>query len=518
MLDVRNRVLVMEPSSFVRDRYVTALLEHGYRAIGSSDPGDAMRHLEEDSFELVVIDRPLHDHEVNRFVRRLASDGRRIQVLLLESEAGARENGFPTSVHRLPKPEDPGLLVREVRSAMARVGEGRAAGAADSPPTLLVVDDSATFRSALVDLVGDRWTVRQANCGREALDELGRGGIDAVLLDNGLPDMRGIDVCRALRRDPANHTLPVVMLTAAEDERTVLDAFDAGADDYVVKGCRDEVLLARVGAHVRRRRFELAARRATADLQAAEAVSAARAELLARLQAQAEELQRANQDLERFASVASHDLQAPLRVVTNYLDLIKRRANDSLDERCRSHLDQAIDSSVRMTGLIQGLLHYARRGWDDTSKDEPCDSAAIARRAVDTLVGETGAADVEVRIDVLPRIVFDPVCLLQVFQNLVGNAIKYRSRDPVRVVVGARRQGAATAITVADNGSGIEQRHLQRIFGMFERLHGPEIPGTGIGLALCQKIVVARGGGMGVESEPGRGSTFWFTVPEGRVL
>ena len=306
------------------------------------------------------------------------------------------------------------------------------------------------------------------------------------------------------------------MLTAADDDQAVLASFDAGADDYVVKGCRDEVLLARIGSHIRRRCADRRIRQVAADLRTTEAVSIARADLLVQFDRQAHELQQVNEELERFAAMASHDLQAPLRAVSNHIGVVQRWAL-SLDEHTRSHLDKAVAASVRMGELIKRLLHYSNCGWEDAVGDVVCDTTAVAREAVQTLEMQVTETDARIQIDELPAVVFDPLCLRQLFENLISNAIKYRSGRPLEIHIGSRADGGAVAITVSDNGEGIATANLGRVFGMFERLHGAEISGAGIGLALCQKIVAARGGTMGVESQLGVGSVFSFTIPVVRL-
>ena len=229
----------------------------------------------------------------------------------------------------------------------------------------------------------------------------------------------------------------------------------------------------------------------------------------------ADELARSNQELEQFAYVASHDLQEPLRMVSNYTQLLARRYKDKLDADANEFIECAVEGAQRMQALINDLLRLARVGARAKEFTEvPADR--IARDAVANLAGTIAESGAEVVVDPLPTLLCDASQLTQVFQNLIGNALKFR-RAGTRpgVTVSARRGDGAWIVSVRDNGIGIERRHQERIFQMFQRLHArSDYPGTGIGLALCKKIVERHGGRVTVESEAGRGSTFSFSIPD----
>ena len=234
-----------------------------------------------------------------------------------------------------------------------------------------------------------------------------------------------------------------------------------------------------------------------------------------RLRALAADLERSNKELEQFAYVASHDLQEPLRMVASYTQLLARRYRGKLDHDADEFIGFAVDGARRMQELINDLLTFSRVG-SRPLELQSVDTALIVDRVISDLEGAIEDSGATVTRDELPTVRADPTQVQQLFQNLIANAVKFRRPDVGPVVhVPARSHGNNWTFSVSDNGIGIEPQYLERIFVLFQRLHSRvEYPGTGIGLSICKKIVERHGGAIRLESEPGRGTTFEFTLPQ----
>ncbi len=238
------------------------------------------------------------------------------------------------------------------------------------------------------------------------------------------------------------------------------------------------------------------------------------AQLLEQETRQRQELALSNAELQQFAYIASHDLQEPLRMITSYLQLLERRYKDQLDESANDFINYAVDGATRMKTLINDLLTYSRvetRGktFEQVNCNESLEQAIANLKLA---IGETQATVIS---DPLPEIAADRTQMIQLFQNLISNALKFRSAEPPLIYLSAQSHSEQWLFRVQDNGIGIEPQYVDRIFVIFQRLHNrAEYPGTGIGLAICKKIVERHGGKIWVESCPGKGSTFCFTVPD----
>jgi PAS domain S-box-containing protein len=233
---------------------------------------------------------------------------------------------------------------------------------------------------------------------------------------------------------------------------------------------------------------------------------------------QAEEaLRTTNAELQHFAYALTHDLQEPLRMVVNFTELLGQEYAGKLGEEADRFISYSVEGALRIEALLKALLAYWEVSERETDNLASSDCGAVLAKALlnlEVAIAESGAI---VTSDPLPTVVAQEIMLIQLFQNLISNSIKYRSEEEPRIHVSAERAGAGWLFSVRDNGIGIEPQDSDRVFGMFKRLHGREIPGTGIGLAICKKIVERKGGRIWVESEPGRGATFKFIIPRGGV-
>ncbi len=225
------------------------------------------------------------------------------------------------------------------------------------------------------------------------------------------------------------------------------------------------------------------------------------------------ELERSNQELGEFAYVASHDLNEPLRVISGFVQLLQRRYTGKLDQQADGFIDATVDGVERMQAIIDALLEYSRVGRANVGPElVDCDRAVDqARSSLERLLAEHNA---ELEVDELPTIEGEPALISQLFQNLIANAVKYGDPDHPRVHVSATRANGDWRFSVEDNGAGIDPEQRERAFEMFKRLHDREISGTGIGLAICKRIVEKHGGRIWVEPREVGGSVFRFTVPE----
>lgn len=326
------------------------------------------------------------------------------------------------------------------------------------------------------------------------------GAGTVVLTTEALSAARIQVLVQVLDRQPAWSALPFVLLTSGGAStrgslRQLALLEQLKAITLLERPLRKVTLVSAVQAALRLRRRQYEIRDYLAERQYREA-----------------QLQRANDDLQQFAAVASHDLQEPLRVVKSFVQLLAQQYQSQLDETATEYIGYAVDGVQRMQTLIADLLAYARM---ETQGGEwvEIDSEAVLEQVLRDLqlaVAESGAV---VTHDALPTVTAIPGQFKQLLENLLSNALKFRGPEPPRIHLSAQHQGTEWLFSVRDNGIGLDLTQAARIFQMFQRLHTRhEYPGTGIGLALCKKIVERHGGRIWVESAPGQGATFCFTL------
>jgi signal transduction histidine kinase len=408
---------------------------------------------------------------------------------------------------------------------------------------ILLVDDrpdNLFVLEAVLEPLGQNLV--RATSGKQALQQVLENDFAVILLDIQMDDMDGFETADLIRTRKRSRHTPIIFMTAYEEERFRPEkAYALGAVDYLLAPIIPEVLRAKVttfvelfwkteqmrqqGERLRQlERLEFERRLDEEKLRLTEEryreISRQSAELEQRVRERTRDLeeanrqlQRSNHELEQLAYVASHDLKEPLRKVRIYLQLLQERYRGRLDARADEFIGHAVDSAGRLQALVNDLLAFARVDSRGGARAPASCEAAFDQAAanLEAAIQESRAA---VTRTALPTVCGDGTQLVQLFQNLLDNAIKFRGEAAPAVHVTAERRGNAWRFAVRDNGIGIEQQLSDRLFVLFGRLHRARAyPGTGIGLAICKKIVEGHGGEIGVESEPGRGATFWFTLP-----
>jgi light-regulated signal transduction histidine kinase (bacteriophytochrome) len=364
--------------------------------------------------------------------------------------------------------------------------------AAERFSKVLVVEDNEPERRLLADILREEsFEVIGCESACEALDRVQQHSFGVAIVDLRLPDLSGTQLLERIRA--LDEEVRVIIYTGAASFDSVKEALNLGAFAYVEKLSDPSELL----RHVHRARHERADRYAT-DLE--EAVAA-----------RTTELARSNRELEAFASVVAHDLRSPLLTISGYCQILQDEHGQGNIADANEYLGYIVDGVARMNRLIGDLLDYARVGRSD-EPFEPVALDVVLTQVLANLEAVIRQSQAHVHVGPLPVVLGDQTQLVQLFQNLIVNAIKFhRDADPV-VEIAATREESLWQFSVADNGIGIRPEHFEQIFQVFHRLHGKEYPGTGIGLALCKKIVERHGGRIWLESQPGQGTTFFFTL------
>jgi len=417
---------------------------------------------------------------------------------------------------------------------------------------ILVVDDTPENLRLLSTMLTHRgYAPRCVINGQMALRACNSNPPDLILLDIMMPEMNGYEVCQHLKSEPKTREIPVIFISAKDEVFDKVNAFAVGGVDYISKPFQFEEVLARIESHLTLRNLQKQLKEQNVLLQ--EEISSRLAvektldeknqvlqqeisnrcavekalqeqnlllqqEISNRQRAESallksnQELARSNAELEQFAYVASHDLQAPLATIASYAQLLEKRYKDQLDSQASKFIGNIVHGCTRMQTLIDDLLEYSRVGRSQ-KPFQIIDCNHVIQQVIANLQGAIRNNQAVVTYTELPAVMGDISQLVQLFQNLVSNAIKYRQDESPTVYINAYKQENNWLFSVSDNGIGIASQHQERIFQIFQRLHTQkEYSGTGIGLAICQKIAERHGGSIWVDSEPGQGSTFHFTV------
>lgn len=383
---------------------------------------------------------------------------------------------------------------------------------------ILIVDDHLENLQILFSMLTDYgYEVRRTINGQQALNVAMFEPPDIILLDILMPEMDGYEVCRQLKSQKSTANIPVIFLTALDDELDKLKAFEVGGVDYITKPFHIKEVIARIENQltIQRQRRAIAQQNQQLKVQ-----NLRLEELNAELIKLNTKLEQSNQDLEQFAYIASHDLRSPLQTILGFTQILKQKYLDALDDKGKHYLDRIINGAYRMNKLITALLEYSRIG-NKNLEFKPVDGNSIIDQVLESLQSEIEQSSAVILRDRLPTLHGNEVQIGQLFQNLIGNAIKYRHhhvKPQIKITV-EQRINFEYLIGIHDNGIGIPSEDFQRIFQVFQRLeHSEEYSGTGIGLAVCQKIVDNHGGRIWVESEENQGTSFYFTLPGDKTM
>lgn len=352
-------------------------------------------------------------------------------------------------------------------------------------------EDIILYKRHLGAMPGVSFEIKESGSVQQAKEILEDNEFDCYVVDYNLPDSTGLDFVRYLLNEKKERSekAAIIIVSGQGSEEIAAESFKLGADEYLTKRSISDGFFGRP------------------VLNAIE-----RSQLTAQIQHFQERLAQSNKDLSDFTHTAAHDLKSPLRRISSYCEILMEDAADRLNEEDKVILDRMMVNAQRMQHLINSLLSYSMIEYDDEEKQQ-ADLKLLAEETVNELketMDETGA---NIEIGDLPQIHAYPVRMKQVLTNLISNALKYRSKETPHIVIGCEQGDSVVTISVKDNGQGIPPGQKDMIFKDFKRLHSnEEVEGTGLGLSICRKIVERHGGKLWVESEPGKGSTFFFTL------
>lgn len=351
-------------------------------------------------------------------------------------------------------------------------------------------EDREMYKRLLKKSSHGQFTVTEVGTVSEAKTVCAEKSFDCFVVDYHLPDAHGIEFIKFLTHDAQTlHGAAIVMVTGQGSEEIAVEALKLGADDYITKKNISDGIFVRP------------------LLNAIE-----RAQLTAKILHYQNELERSNKELSDFTHTASHDLKAPLRRIISYSDILKEDAADRLSDEDKQILERMRINAARMQQLIDGLLTYSLIQYEKEER-EHIDLNGLISEIIDEFDPQISECDAVVTVEKLPAFNGYPLRMRQLFSNLISNALKYKGEAPPRIRISSTSGEETTTIRVEDNGQGIPAQYHKDIFHDFKRLHSnEEVEGTGLGLPICRKIVQMHGGKIWVESEPGKGSAFVFTL------
>jgi len=358
---------------------------------------------------------------------------------------------------------------------------------------LVVEDNPADLRLLCEILEGEKFHVIGCGSAGEALEHVQQRDFGVAVVDYRLPDLSGTQLLERIRG--FDEQIRVIIYTGVASYDSVKEALNLGAFAYLEELSDPSELI----RHVHRACLERVDRYAS-DLEQAVAL-------------RTEELARSNRELEDFASVVAHDLRSPLLTISGYCQLLSEEYGERLDATAHDYLDQVVAGAARMNRLIEDVLEYSRAGRSHRPLQQ-VDMESVLAQATANLEGSIREHDARIEVGPMPTVLGDQTQLVQLLQNLLDNGIKFRRDETPWVRVTASHMAGGWRFAVEDNGVGIAEEHFEQVFHTFRRLHGPRYPGTGIGLAVCKKIVERHSGRIWLASAVGQGTTFYFTIAD----
>ncbi|MEO5968771.1 MAG: ATP-binding protein, partial [Bdellovibrionia bacterium] len=354
---------------------------------------------------------------------------------------------------------------------------------------VLLADDNPDMREYLQGVLSRYWEVEVVVDGAAALERVKESPPDLLITDVMMPKLSGFELIHEIRELPKIRTLPVIVLSARAGEESRIEGINKGADDYLVKPFSTKEVVARVAALLKKQRGSLET-----------------------LRKKNTELERLNEELQTFAFVASHDFKEPLRMISYYVQLLELKYKGKISSEADQYMGFAVRGAKHLYDLIEDLLTISNIGGN--RKMEVVDLNEAMKDVILNLGESIRESAAIIRIDSLPEVFVVRTQITQLFQNIIANGIKYRRKDlPCQISVEVEKNGEEYLFSVRDNGIGIDPQYFKKIFVLFQRLHTKEhYSGTGIGLAICEKVVLNHGGKIWVASTLGEGSTFFFTL------